>query len=79
MIAPRGTLDAMTEEPSNPGKLAGGKWSNVDPAVQYRHYVVTEVHATGEVVLASVLVPASTLRLPWRELRDRAVWRPGWI
>ena len=79
MTAARGTLGVMTEEPSNPGKLAASKWSNVDEAVPYRHYVVTEVHATGEVVLASVLAPASTLRLPWRELRDRAVWRPGWF
>jgi Tryptophan-rich protein (DUF2389) len=43
------------------------------------HYVVTVHRArTGEVDLASVLLPGQVIRIPWRALRERTHWLPGW-
>jgi hypothetical protein len=43
------------------------------------HYVVTVHRArTGEVELASVLLPDQVIRIPWRALRERTHWLPGW-
>lgn len=43
------------------------------------HYVVTVHRArTGEVELASVLLPEQVIRIPWRALRERTHWLPGW-
>jgi len=64
-------------EPRHPGRLAGSKWSRCDGDDGLCHYVAIEV-SRDEVVLQAVLDPRIVLRLPWRALRDRARWRPGW-
>lgn len=70
-------MPAPRPEPRHPGKLAGSKWSSRDPARPYCHWVVIEIRG-DEVVLQSVLAPATTIRMAWRALRDRAAWQPGW-
>lgn len=76
--------------PAHPVKLVGSKWTRVvEPAEQdpdtrnleerCTHFVVTQhLVKAGEVELSSVLVSGHTVRVPWRALRDRARWRPGW-
>jgi tryptophan-rich hypothetical protein len=63
--------------PRHPGRLVGSKWTSRDDELPYRHWVVTEL-TDGQVVLQSVLCPGMMLRRPWRELRERPRWQPGW-
>jgi tryptophan-rich hypothetical protein len=65
-------------EPRHPGNLAGSKWTSRDPSLPYCHWIVIELSG-DEVLLQSVLAPATTHRLAWRELRERARWQPGWL
>lgn len=65
------------EEPRHPGKLAASKWTSCDPDLPYCHWIVIEVSGDS-VVLQSVLAADVTLRRPWRSLRDRTRWSPGW-
>ena len=68
----------MKPEPRHPRQLAGSKWTSRDRELAYCHWIVIEVSG-DEVVLQSVLERATTLRLPWRSLRERPRWQPGWL
>jgi len=68
--------------PAHPKRLVGSKWTAVEVVDRERHWVVValEPRRTGgerRVTLEAVLTGSRRAR-PWRELRDRAVWRPGW-
>ncbi len=67
----------MSQAPSRPDRLVGSAWTRVDTAWRYRHWEIVERHG-DDVVLAAVLERACRHRVPWRALRDRAVWEPGW-
>lgn len=67
----------MRPEPRHPGNLAGSKWSSRGASLPYLHWIVIEVSG-DEVVLQAVLSPATTHRMPWRGLRERERWQPGW-
>ena len=47
--------------------------------LEYCHWEVT-VHykKSKEVLLRATLNPEATIKIDWRELRDRARWSPGW-
>lgn len=68
----------MTPHPQHPRQLARSKWTSRVPTLERCHWTVIEVSG-DEVVLASVLPPTVAHRIPWRALRDRAQWAPGWI
>ena len=68
---------ATRPEPRHPGRLAGSKWTRCDEGRAFCHWIAIEV-TRDEVVLQAILEPTATLRLPWRALRDRARWQPGW-
>ncbi len=71
------TLMTPGPEPRSPANLAGSKWTSRDPALAYCHWVVI-ARSGDDVVLQSVLSPATTMQIPWRGLRDRERWQPGW-
>lgn len=58
--------------------LIGSKWSRVDGKAAFVHYGCIARNAET-VLLRSVLTPFDDLLLPWRDLRNVAVWTPGWI
>lgn len=67
----------MSQAPARPDRLIGSAWTRVDEAWGYRHWEV--VARDGDaVIVAAVLARACQHRLPWRALRDRAIWHPGW-
>lgn len=70
-------MPAAPPEPRHPRRLAGSKWTSHDPALPYCHWIVIEV-SRGEVELQAILAPAARVRLPWRGLRERPRWEPGW-
>lgn len=67
--------------PVHPRHLLGSKWSRADGCddLQYRHWeVVRHEKKRGEVVLRATLDRDVELSFPWRMLRDRSRWLPGW-
>lgn len=71
--------------PLHPKKLLLSKWTAVTPVAKDKHFVVTKVlepELPGEPVQwveLEALFSKRVQRLAWRELRDRAVWRQGWV
>jgi tryptophan-rich hypothetical protein len=78
----------MTRVPSNtlsPKKLLHTKWTAVEPMNKEKHFLVTRVvepSAPGSPVV-SVEIEAvhsgRTRLIAWRELKDAARWRRGWV
>ena len=67
--------------PVHPRFLVGSKWSSApgQDTIEYRHWeVIRHDKKRGEVVLRATLDREAELVLPWRALRDRAKWLPGW-
>jgi tryptophan-rich hypothetical protein len=76
------------QKPTNlihPKKLLLSKWTAVKPVGKAKHFLVAKVIAAELpggpiewVELESVLSKKST-RIAWRELKDGALWRQGWV
>lgn len=67
-----------SEAPHNPDKLEGTHWTAVEPEDRRKHWEVVRYDSeSGEVTLEAVL-DGETVAIPWRDLRDREVWEPGW-
>ena len=71
--------------PVHPKKLLLTKWTATHPVAKRKHFVVTRLVAPDEpdgivewVEIEAVHTRAVT-RIPWRQLRDAAVWRQGWV
>ncbi len=62
--------------PHHPDKLVGTQWTAVDPEEGRRHWQVLE--RSGDKALLRAVLDGVTHELPWRDLRDRARWTPGW-
>ncbi|PTT75550.1 TIGR02450 family Trp-rich protein [Pelomonas sp. HMWF004] len=71
--------------PLHPKKLLLSKWTAVAPVAKDKHFVVTCVvqpevpGAPVQWVELEALFSKRVQRLAWRELRDTAVWRQGWV
>lgn len=71
--------------PVNLKKLLLSKWTAVKPLDRRKHFLVSKVIAPElpELVVQWVELEAvhSKLvrRMDWRELRDPALWRQGWV
>jgi tryptophan-rich hypothetical protein len=68
----------------NRKKLAGTKWTAVNPVAREKHFVVVAVvepEVAGqpvEYVDLQAVHSRRVQRLRWRELRDTTRWRQGW-
>lgn len=67
----------MTAAPSDVRRLVGSAWTSAAAIEGRRHWVVAAVRG-DEAELRSVLTPIARHRVPWRALRDRRRWAPGW-
>ena len=71
--------------PIHPKKLLLGKWTAVHRVAKERHFVVTKViepdEPDGKVEWVDIEAVHSrrVVRIAWRQLRDAAVWRQGWV
>lgn len=65
------------DAPHGPDKLAGTQWTAVDPDERRKHWEVLGVSGEGEAELRAV-IDGETITIPWRDLRDRDRWEPGW-
>ena len=70
----------MTLHPRHPHQLPGSKWTSHVDDHPYRHWEVLQVRAkAGTVRLRATLSADHELELPWRDLRNRDHWTPGWV
>lgn len=68
-----------------PKKLLLSKWTAVQPTAKEKHFLVSkivlpELPATKfEFVELEAVHSKSVRRIAWRDLRDQAQWRQGWV
>lgn len=71
--------------PLHPKKLLLSKWTAVQPVARQKHFLVRQViepdEPQGPVLWVEIEAVHSgqARRIAWRELRDSAVWRQGWV
>jgi tryptophan-rich hypothetical protein len=71
--------------PVHPKKLLHGKWTAVQPAGKDKHYIVTRVvlpddpAAPVEWIEIEAVMSRTVRRIAWRDLKDGARWRQGWV
>lgn len=69
----------------HPKKLLLTKWTVVVPQGKDKHFLLTKVvqpEVLGEAiewVEIEALFSRAVQRIAWRELRDSARWRQGWV
>jgi len=67
-----------------PAKLLHSKWTAAVPLNREKHFMVVALvkpvapDAPVEVVTIEAVLTGRTFDLPWRTLRDPAVWLQGW-
>jgi tryptophan-rich hypothetical protein len=71
--------------PVNPKKLLLSKWTAVTPVAKQKHFLVSRVIQPElptdpiEMVEIEAVFSKATQIIAWRELRNDAVWRQGWV
>jgi tryptophan-rich hypothetical protein len=73
--------EAVTKRnhPIHPTHLERSKWSSVSDDYPFKHWeVMSFAKKSGQLTLFAILEKATTIQIPWRELRDREKWEPGW-
>lgn len=69
----------------HPKKLLLSKWTAVQPVARQKHFLVSKVIEPDEPdspvlwVEIEAVHSGQSQRVAWRELRDSAVWRQGWV
>ena len=61
-----------------PRKLLLSKWTAVAPQHGEKHFLVSRVSDDGAALELTAVLTNRTQWLPWRALKDAAVWRMGW-
>jgi tryptophan-rich hypothetical protein len=84
--APNAAADTIAlMNPIHPKKLLLSKWTAVHPVAKQKHFVVTKViepdepDAKVEWVDIEAVHSGRVARIAWRQLRNIAVWRQGWV
>lgn len=69
----------------HPKKLLLTKWTAAQPVARQKHFIVVQViepelpDGKLEWVEIEAVHSGVSRRIGWRELRDSAVWRQGWL
>ena len=69
----------------HPKKLLLTKWTAVHPIAKEKHFLVSKVvlpelpDTQVELVDLEAVHAKSVRRIAWRDLRDQARWRQGWV
>ena len=65
----------------HPKKLSGSKWTACRPRAKEKHFTVVRTLPVGgppEIAVLEAVYTGREYEIPWRELRDTEVWKPGW-
>ena len=74
---------ALLMPPLSRNKLPGSKWTAVAPLNREKHFLVVgwvepDENVPPELLEVEAVLTGRRFTLPWRELRDAAVWKQGW-
>ena len=75
----------MSMNPLHSKKLLLTKWTAVQPVDKNKHFLLSKVMQPEPPALAiewvelEAVYSKAVTRLDWRELRDPARWRQGWV
>ncbi|MCA8922660.1 MAG: TIGR02450 family Trp-rich protein [Planctomycetes bacterium] len=64
--------------PQDARHLVGSKWSARRPSERELHWIVVEFAVRKGLATLEAVLTKRRRELPWRELRDRTRWVPGW-
>ena len=67
-----------TNAPQNRRKLPGSQWTAVEVEHRRRHWQVVGLSDDGQQAVLRAVIDGHQIHLPWRELRLRDQWQPGW-
>lgn len=76
---------ASRKNPLSPKKLLLSKWTAVQPVNREKHFLVLRVIEPEppavriEQIELQAVHSGRVWQLHWRELRNRQVWRQGWV
>ena len=65
--------------PQQIDQLPGSQWTAREPTNRERHWSVIEASPRAGTVTLQAVLTGRIVTLPWRGLRDRERWLPGWI
>ena len=67
----------------NTKKLLNSKWTATKPQNKEKHFVVIDVEFDDEKNIVRCVIQALMTKreneINWRDLKDRSVWRLGWV
>jgi tryptophan-rich hypothetical protein len=67
----------------SPKKLLNSKWTAVSPSKKEKHFLVTKVkydlEGNVELCLIEAVMTKRAENIDWRELKDKSLWKPGWL
>lgn len=67
----------------NTKKLLNSKWTATKPQNKEKHFVVIDVEFDDEKNIVRCVIQALMTKreneINWRDLKDRSVWRLGWL
>lgn len=67
----------------SPKKLLHTKWTAVEPVRKEKHFLVTAVHeddaGNPQTVTLEAVHSKRERELPWRDLKNTAQWKAGWV
>jgi tryptophan-rich hypothetical protein len=81
---PRIMGNALTN-PVHPKKLLLTKWTAVSHVGKEKHFLVSKLHLPEEVggklewIDIEAVYSQASRRIAWRELKDAALWKRGWV
>jgi tryptophan-rich hypothetical protein len=76
--------NALTN-PVHPKKLLLSKWTAVNHVGKEKHFLVSKLHLPEEVggklewVDIEAVYSQASRCIAWRELKDAALWKRGWV
>ncbi len=71
--------------PLHPKKLLLTKWTAVQPIAKNKHFLVARVmlpeppSVIVEWIELEAVYSKAVIKIDWRQLRDDAIWRQGWV
>ena len=71
----------------SPKKLLNTKWTATNPINKEKHFIVIEIvksedldeQITYEFIEIEAIYSKSIYQIAWKDLRDSAKWRQGWL
>ncbi len=78
-------MPSKDQNPLNPKKLLLSKWTAVKPSHKRKHFLVSKVilpelpEGVIELVEIEAVFDKKLQVIPWRDLKNSAIWLQGWV